>query len=257
MELTLEFMSRNNISVSILSCAIPLPVFAVLPALHDVPACIDEIRFAMHTLDADGVALFTSYDSKHLGHPDFEIKRAELNSLSAVVFIHPTMEGMENSIREPFLIPRALIDWPNETTRTAIHLIMTDTMRTFPTCKIILSHGGGALSYIAGRTSEIPIQTKLSGKSSEEIFEDAKKFWFDTALMGDDDGPLELLLGFAQAGHVLYGSDYPFVREPAVVKRAITIDDIVDGDGKELPLVTRENALKLFPRLKARTKPFG
>ncbi len=77
--------------------------------------------------------------------------------------------------------------------------------------------------------------------------EDIKSFWFDTALMGDDVAPLKLLLDFAPKGKILYGSDYPFVREVAVVSKIETMDGVVDGE-RELALVTREAALELFPR---------
>lgn len=279
-ELTLDFMARNRIEVSILSCAIPLTVFgkpaaqtaalareintymaefrdkhasrigffAILPSLQDSSSCIEEVRYAMETLRADGVALFTSYNDNYLGHPDFEPVWKELNAHSAVVFVHPTMEGIEKSIREPFVIPRALIDWPHETTRTALHLVMTNSLRKHPDCKVILSHGGGTLPYIAGRTAQIPMQAELTGKPPAEFLEDVKRFWFDTALMGDDTAPLHLLLEFAPSERVLYGSDYPFVREPAVLKKAETIDRMVDAHGRELTLVTRGAALKLFPR---------
>lgn len=254
--LSLEFMARNNITTSILSCAIPFTVllndaidieilcretneylaslrdqypskfgfFATVPSLGDTARCITQIDYALSILKADGVALFTSYDDKYLGHNDFEPVWAELNRHAAVVFIHPTMEGMENSIREPFLIPRALIDWPHETTRTAIHLIMTDTVRRFSACKIILSHGGGTLPYVAGRVGDLPMQERLSDKSSADFLEAARSFYFDVALVGHS-APLKLLTNFAKPGHVLYGSDYPFVRENGVVNKLQVVNE--------------------------------
>ena len=171
-ELSVEFMARNKIGTSILSYAIPLTVlakgreetaamcreineflasmrdqdptkfgfFTTLPSLEDVPACIAEIRHGYSELKADGVMLFTSYNDKYLGHLDFDHVWEELNSHGAVVFIHPTMEGMDKSIKEPFLMSRPVFDWPHETTRTAMHLIMTNSVRRFPACKRILSH---------------------------------------------------------------------------------------------------------------------
>ncbi|KAG9235757.1 hypothetical protein BJ875DRAFT_440067 [Amylocarpus encephaloides] len=279
-EMCLEFMERNRIGTSILSCAIPCTVlaqdpveiaalsreinnylaslrdqypnqigfFATLPSLEDVPRCLDEIRHALVTLKADGVALYTSYNDKYLGHSDFEPLWAELDKYSAVVFTHPTMEGMEKSIKEPFLIPRALLDWSHETTRTAIHLIMTNTVRKYASCKIILSHGGGTLPYVAGRISDIGIQTRLSGKSPGEFLEDAKSFYFDLALVGHE-APLRLLMDFAKKGHVLYGSDYPFVREDGVVQQLQTIDSKELKLDPSLTLVTRQAAKTLFPRI--------
>jgi predicted TIM-barrel fold metal-dependent hydrolase len=271
----LEFMDRNQIGSSILSCAISCTVlatdaaevaalsrdvnkylaslrdqrpsqfgfFAALPSLEDVPRCIDEIRYALSRFKADGVVLYTSYNDKYLGHPDFEPVWAELDRHATVVFIHPTMEGMEMAIKEPFLIPRALLDWSHETTRTAVHLIMTNSIRKFPACRIILSHGGGTLPFVAGRISEIDIQTRLSGKTAGEFLDDAQSFYFDLALVGHA-APLRLLMDFAKDGHVLYGSDYPFVREDGVMCQLQTIDSGVDV------AVTRKAAQALFPRLK-------
>ena len=285
-ELSLEMMARNKIGTAVVSCAIPCTVlvqeaaeaatlsreinefmaslrdqhpsqlgfFATLPSLTDVQSCIDEIRYSISELKADGVAIYTSYGEKYLGDNDFAPVWDELNKHATVVFIHPTMEGMEKSIKEPFLIPRALIDWPHETTRTAIHLIMTNTLRKFPECKVILSHGGGTLPYVAGRIADIPIQTRLSGKSPEEFLEDAKSFYFDLALVGYG-APISLLMDFAAEGHVLYGSDYPFVRENGVVKQLEVVDVVGVGETEELtaPLTetTRQAALALFPQRKS------
>ncbi|OCK73150.1 amidohydrolase 2 [Lepidopterella palustris CBS 459.81] len=280
-EMSLDFMAGNNIGTSILSYGIPVTVFGkeaaetaamcreineylaslrdqdpskfgfftTLPSLEDVPRCIEEICYAFSVLKADGVNLFTSYNDKYLGHPDFEPVWAELDRHAAVVFIHPTMEGMEKSITEPFLMPRAVFDWPHETTRTAMHLIITNTVRKFPACKRILSHGGGTLPYVAGRIEDANMQARFSGKEPGEFLEDAKSFYFDLALVGHT-GPLQLLMNFAKKGHILYGSDYPFVREDMLEQKTRAIDGMVDGDGEELVLVARKAAQTLFPRLK-------
>ncbi|PYI11869.1 amidohydrolase 2 [Aspergillus sclerotiicarbonarius CBS 121057] len=272
---TLEFMTRNDIGTSILSCAIPLNMicqndtnetaaltravndylaslrdqylkqfgfFAALPSPEDATRCIEEIRYALGTLKADGVTFFTSYNGKYLGHPDFQPVWAELNSHAAIVFTHPTMEGMEKSITDPFVIPRALIDWSHETTRTAVHLIMTNTLRRFAACRVILSHGGGTLPFVASRIADIEIQTRLSGKSPGEFLEDAKSFYYDVALVGSTP-PLQLLRDFAPPDHLLYGSDYPFVREHAVVQKWQAVGD------EDLVRSTRKTAQTLFPRL--------
>ncbi|KAL8704354.1 MAG: hypothetical protein Q9201_002479 [Fulgogasparrea decipioides] len=295
-------MARNDIATSILSCAIPFTVllqdateiatlsretneylaslrdqypsnfgfFATVPSLDDTARCIEEIEYALSNLKADGVSLFTSYGEKYLGHPDFRPVWAELNRHATVIFTHPTMEGMEKSIQEPFLIPRALIDWSHETTRAAIHLIMTDTIRKFSACKIILSHGGGTLPFVAGRIGDIPMQEGLSGKKPEEFLDAASSFYFDLALVGHG-APLKLLMEFAKPGHVLYGSDYPFVQEEGVKRQLRVVNDVsidnstltsiweaskVDLDSNSesasvlepLSQVTRQAAQMLFPR---------
>ncbi|KAL4881601.1 hypothetical protein BJY04DRAFT_188422 [Aspergillus karnatakaensis] len=273
---TLDFMARNNITTSILSCPMPVTAihqdaiktatlarevneylaslcaeypgkfgfFAALPSPGDTDTCIKEIRYALTTLKADGVSLFTSYDDKYLGHPDFEAVWRELNSHAAVVFTHPTMEDVDKSIKEPFTIPRPLLDWSHETTRTAVHLILTNTLREVASdCRIILSHGGGTLPFVAGRIADLGIQAHISGKSPEEFLNEARMFYFDLALMGHSMAA-KMVLEFAREGHVLYGTDYPFVKGDAVEREW----GIIGGEG--LMSATRGAAEGLFSRLK-------
>jgi predicted TIM-barrel fold metal-dependent hydrolase len=133
-----------------------------------------------------------------------------------------------------------------------MHLIMTNTMRKFPSCRIILSHGGGTLPYVAGRIADIEMQTRLSGKTPDEFLDDAKSFYFDLALVGHT-APLQLLMDFARKGHILWGSDYPFVREAAVGSKTQALEGVVEmqdsGEAEELTLITRKAAQVLFPRL--------
>ncbi|KAL5000564.1 hypothetical protein BDV10DRAFT_183337 [Aspergillus recurvatus] len=275
LETTLEFMASNNIGTSILSCPFPLTVvcqdatetaalaresneylasirdrhpaqfgfFATLPSAEDTGRCIDEIGYALDVLKADGVVLFTSYNDKYLGHPDLEPVWRELNSRAAVVFTHPTMEDIKKSINEPFTIPRVLMDWSHETTRTAVHLILTDTMRRCAAnCRIILSHGGGTLPFVAGRIAAMGLQTHLSEKSADEFLADARLFYFDLALVGHAM-PLQLVMDFAAYGHVLYGTDYPAVRGEGVAQQWKVVGD------EALIVATRKAAQTLFPRL--------
>ena len=279
-EHSLDFMTRNNIDASILSLGAPitsmgkssaevasfcremnvyaadlrnqhpgkLGFFATLPSLEDSQACIDEIQYSIETLRADGVNLLTSYGGKYLGHPDFQPIWRQLNGLAAVVFVHPGLEGMEKAIQEPHTLPSPIFDWTHETTRTAAHLIMTNTLTTYSACKIILSHGGGTLPYVAHRVAHLSASFRLMDKSAESFLTEASTFYFDLAFAGYQ-GPLKLLLDFAQPGHVLYGSDYPFGRENLVSPQLQTIDRFL-YEREDAALIARDNALTLFPRLK-------
>lgn len=269
---TLTFMARHNISHSILSCPVPLSIlnltsaevaslaretneylaslrdahpdkfgfFATLPPLSDTTAAIAEIRHALVDQRADGVILFTTYGDKYPGHPDFIPVWDELAAHSAVVFIHPTMEDMANMIKDPLRIPRPIMDWTNETSRAAFHLIATDTLRKYPTVRPILSHGGGTLPYIAGRVAELSQVIGVGGKTADQILEEAKSFYFDTAFVGFE-GPAALLEGFAKPGRVLFGSDFPFANDSALEKQYTGVDRI-----RGLGVAVGE----LFPRLK-------
>ena len=52
-------------------------------------------------------------------------------------------------------IPGPLTDYPAETTRAALHLVLSGHTVRFGRTKIILSHGGGFLPYAATRFAEL------------------------------------------------------------------------------------------------------
>ena len=87
----------------------------------------------------------------------------------------------------------------------------------------------------------------LTGESPHggQITEDAKSFYFDTALSGSAN-VLDSLLKWAPRDRVLYGSDFPYATLEAEWN-----DEVLDGyemDAGMRKAIYRENALKLFPR---------
>lgn len=127
--------------------------FAALPGLVDQEGALAEIEHAFVDLNADGITLFTSYDGKYLGAKEFEPIWAELDKQHAVVHVHP-VHSREAPFTTPFL-PQPLIDYPHESARTASDLVLSGRKRQYPGCKIILSHAGGTLPYIAERLTTL------------------------------------------------------------------------------------------------------
>ncbi|PQE24175.1 amidohydrolase family protein [Rutstroemia sp. NJR-2017a BVV2] len=222
--------------------------FATLPSLEDTATCIEEIRYALEELKADGVNLLTSYGGKYLGHPDFKPIWDELDRLAAIVFIHPGLETAGDPIMEPRTLPKPIFDWTHETTRTAAHLITTDTLRTHPACRVILPHGGGTFPYIVHRIAHLSEGFNLMDKTADEFLDEAKNFYFDLAFAGYED-TLRLLLDFAKPGHVLYGTDYPFGRENMVKTQVEQIDNALKNRA-DAKLILQDAALQLWPRFK-------
>lgn len=280
-ELSLAFMDKNGIGHAILSPALP-PSFvapsleasanlsrrmnayaasickqhpsrfsflAALPDPHDTERAIAEVTHACDDLEACGVSLFTSYDGRYLGDAAFSEVWAELDRRSAIVFVHPGMDFADQLIKEPSLLPRPLVDWTHETTRTATHLILSDTLSRHPNCKIILPHGGGTLPFVVGRLANLSASLGIGGKSAQEITEEAKRFYYDVAFAAFKE-PLELLGSFAAPGHLLYGSDFPYARDGEFYKSQIeTIQGLEAKAGSEiLHAATR----RILPHLAAK-----
>lgn len=183
---------------------------ASLPSLLDTQAALAEIAYALDTLHADGVTLFTRYGSTntYLGHPSLEPIWEELSRRKCVVFVHPT-HPVDTTPVNPRL-PQPAIDYPHETTRTAMDMILQGTRRKFPDCKVILPHAGGALPYLVTRVAtpmrkapDFAVSHRM-GTTYTQVMEDFRSFHFDLALSTAPD-VLDLALRMIPHDHILYG----------------------------------------------------
>jgi 6-methylsalicylate decarboxylase len=267
----LNFMSANQIATSILSLTAPSVVgwqegdrremarrineygsalvakrpaefghFATLP-LPDVDGAVAEALFALDELDADGVVLLSSYDGVYLGDEQFAPLWRALDERSAVVFIHP------GHPRIPTLpgVPGPLVDYPFESTRTAVHMVFNGVLDDFPRVKIILSHAGGFLPYAVTRFCLLQSGLDPDGPSAEQLEAKFRRFYFDTALSSSAYA-MPSFLAFADPARILYGSDFPYA--PAFVGTRFT--ELLDaGAGDLSAAINRQNGLGLFPRL--------
>ncbi|KAL9084564.1 MAG: hypothetical protein Q9165_007989 [Trypethelium subeluteriae] len=223
--------------------------FASLPSLFDTKLALEELAYAFDVLKADGVTLCTRYGSGHayLGHDAFRPIWAALNERHAVVFIQPT-HPVDTQLIDQWLL-QPIIDYPHETGRTAMDIITGGVIRDFAQCKIILSHAGGTLPYLIDRAATLlPLLPKPVGFSREQIIEQAREFYFDTAISANPV-TLKALFEFAKPGHVLFGSDFPNAPNEAITYFTQQLDTypLSESDRRE---VESGAALELFPRLK-------
>jgi predicted TIM-barrel fold metal-dependent hydrolase len=223
-------------------------ILAALPSLLDKDLVLKELDYAYDVCKADGITLFSRYGDghKYLGHPDFDYLWEALDKRAAVVFMHPTHTTFLDWFNKN--IPQPLVDFPLETTKTAIDLVINGHMRRFPNVKIILSHGGGTLPYLISRPASTLASMRPDDFNADQLIEDAKKFYFDVAVTGHEL-PLSLLQDFAQPDHLLFGSDYPYAPWSIIDYHIKGLDkfEFKNPDMKEN--IANKNALKLFPRL--------
>jgi 6-methylsalicylate decarboxylase len=222
--------------------------FATVPSLEHTDLVISEIRYAFDILHADGVTLFTRYGAGdgYLGHPEYVPVWEELNARKAVVFVHPI--NNKNGVLFNEKLPMPAFDWPHETGRTAMDLILNRRLQQFPDVKIILSHAGGTLPALVARSTVVAQPEFGAAMTADDIFEQAKRFYFDLALSRSRE-VLPLILGFAKQGHVLFGSDYPHATDP-MSKRHVKFIEEYEMDDEMRKDVYHGAAERLFPRLK-------
>jgi 6-methylsalicylate decarboxylase len=96
---------------------------------------------------------------------------------------------------------------PNETFKAAAHLVVTGKKRKYPSIKFILTHLGGSTPVLAARVAAL---SRYMGcpLTSEEILEDFKSFYYETALSGYSTN-LAAVEQFAGNERILFGSDLP------------------------------------------------
>lgn len=163
-----------------------------------------------------------------------------------VIFVHPT-HSVDTNLVNPGL-PQPVIDYPHETGRTAVDLIVSGTIQRNPDVKIILSHAGGTLPYLATRAAHLLVDTGLTNISPDEFLDAARSFYFDLALSGNH-WSLGLLMKFAKPGHVLYGSDFPYAPTATINKHVEMLNQFVFEDERVQYSVIRGAGIALFPRL--------
>ncbi|KAJ5194353.1 Amidohydrolase 2 [Penicillium cf. griseofulvum] len=224
--------------------------FAAIPSLLEPENALLEIRHAFDNLQADGVMLLARYGDAYLGHPSFTPIWEELNQRSAVVLVHPGSSFLGGARFNQYVDP-TIAEFPQETTNTALDMIMNNTLRSFPNCKVILSHAGGTLPYLIRRASAlIPMfaaHIDPPPKPAHEILEDFKTFYFDLAL-SSSAYTLDLLLQHVPHDHILYGSDFPFAPTPATIAFAKELDEYPMSE-ETRQMINWKNAQALFPRL--------
>jgi predicted TIM-barrel fold metal-dependent hydrolase len=216
--------------------------FATLP-LPDVDGALSELEYALDTLRADGVILLGNYAEEYLGDPAFEPLWAELDRRQSVVFVHPGLP-----LPPVAGVAGPLVDYPFDTTRTAVQLVLNGVVDRYPLVRIILAHAGGFVPYASHRFAELAHVFRPDAAKPSAILASFQRFHFDTAL-SSSPAALPSLKAFAENSHILFGTDFPFA--PADVAASFTTKlDAYEGlTADEHKAISHGNAWILFPRL--------
>lgn len=198
--------------------------FGVLPNWQDLEGTCAEIDFLFAEQKlCNGVGMYTTYGDTLPGHESFKPIWQKLQSHEALVFLHPTSSDPTPRFIGGFL-PQPVVDYPLATTRAAVDLVVTGTVRSCPGVDIILSHAGGTLPFIGARAIgalTVPSIAAKAGVTDEEAAAGFASFYFDTALSTSAaqlGGLLEFIASLGgDVSHILFGSDFPYA-PPRIIK---------------------------------------
>lgn len=158
---------------------------------------------------AVGVMVLANIDGEDLTNPAFAPVWAEIDKRKLPVLVHPTApQGVaELHMNEFGLVPP--VGFMVDTTLAFARMIYAGFLDTYPNVKLIASHGGATLPYLAGRLDRchemIPACAEvIKDKPSTYL----QRIWYDTVVY--DPRALDLCISVAGSDErVLYGSDYP------------------------------------------------
>ena len=271
----LAFMDDAGIRTSVLTMPAPQPYFgdgaesaavcrrfneeaAALKALHpgrflfcaalplpDVDRALEEARYALDVLGADGVKLASNSFGQYLGDPELEPLMAFLNERKAVVITHPHKPSAVND-KLMAAVPLASYEYLAETTRAILNMVAHDVLVRYPDLKVVVPHCGSFLPNALPRFKGLlPVMTAQGYMQPVDVNANIARLYFDLAGAATDDA-IESLLTVAEPSHILYGSDYPYVATPALVQARKALEARLASHGLSPEDVFSNNAARLF-----------
>lgn len=274
-EAHLEFMDEAGIKISVLTMPAPQPYFgdgaqsaavcrkfneeaAALKALHpgrflfcaalplpDVNLAIEEARYALDVLGADGVKLATNSYGQYLGDEELDPLMAYLNSRKAVIITHPHKPSAVND-KLIAAVPLASYEYLAETTRAILNMVARDVLVRYPDLKVVVPHCGSFLPNALPRFKGLlPVMIKQGYLQPVDVEANISRLYFDLAGAAMDEA-IESLLTITEPAHILYGSDYPYVAAPALVGAKKSLEARLASHGLDPQDIFSNNAARLF-----------
>jgi predicted TIM-barrel fold metal-dependent hydrolase len=227
--------------------------------LPDIDGAFEELAYALDELHLDGVVLLSNSNGMYLGDPELEEFFAELNRRKIVVFVHPDDPPFAD-MRKPD-VPVPFIEWPFDTTRAVANMVYSGVLDKCPNIRFILSHGGGAVPYMAWRISILEYRQRDKVKKLRSLYDLIlrkqgpstgmkllKNMYYDTTAVTAQSS-LTTLKEMLDLSHIVLGTDLGAAPK---LMASLVLNDLKSFDGfdeEDLKTIARQGALELFPRL--------
>jgi len=224
-------------------CALPQVAGApVKEALPELERCVKELGFVGCIFNSDPYEN-SGTEAPGLGDRYWYPLYEKLCELDVPAMLHGSGSHSEKCSYSTHFI--------NEETVGIVNLIQSKVFEDFPTLKIVIPHGGGAIPYQLGRY-EAPTIRGEAGKNAERFSQRLRKnLWFDTVLYTPE--ALRLLIEVMGPDRLLFGTECPGTGSAINPDTGRSMDDVAsyinafdwlsDADKKK---IFEDNARKLY-----------
>ena len=220
---------------------------AALP-LPNVDAAIREAVYALDTLKADGIKLATNVGGQYLGAPELDTLFSVLNERRAVVILHPHRpEPVNRQVMQQ--TPLAMQEYLAETTRAVSNMITRNVLARYHNIKVVVPHCGAYLPLAVPRMKSLtPVMqaNKMVGEIDWEA--NLAALYYDLAGAHSPE-VIRMMLTITTPGHLLYGSDYPYVAPQVLTQSLKRMKQYLTDEPDLAPfreMILYQNAQQLF-----------
>ncbi len=209
-------------------------------AFPDVNGALKEIEYSLDTLKLDGIAVLSNHNGHYLS--DYDEVLAELNKRKAVVAYHAAVPPWGNPGTTAPGSPELWFDVLRLTANLADKALLK-----YPDIKFLIPFNGYATPIMAG--------TFTRGDAAKVA---ALKKMYYSPTGGEPASTLDELRDFFEPTKMLWASDFTIGdiarKRTSLAKNVKALRAYTGFSAKARAQIEHENALALFPRLKARMK---
>jgi aminocarboxymuconate-semialdehyde decarboxylase len=209
-EVSLEAASLVNDEMAAAQAAYPDRIrwFATLPWEYPDLA-VDELARACD-MGAVGVMVMANINGRSLTEPHFAPIWSAIDARTLPVLLHPTSPPGTAQLDIGDYGLTAAVGFMFDTTLAISRMILDGFFDRFANLKLIASHAGATLPYIAGRLDFCWRNLKAARQHATRPPSDyLRHIYYDAVCYRPE--ALALAIEIGGADHVMYGSDYPHV----------------------------------------------
>lgn len=204
----------------------------------DPEGALKEIEYAMDTLKADGLGIFTNYGmNKWLGDAIFNPIWEEVNRRGLVVYIHPAEAACCRGMGGP---AATLVEYGADTTRTmmpyVIERFLGGTAEEIVPGIVTKGQGGTGVLH-SGYSERVP----------KGALYELRRQYYDTA-QASNPVAMGALRKVVPVTQILFGTDY-WYRTAEETSKGLVTNGVFNAE--ELRMINRGNVERMLPKYKS------